>query len=185
MADETMHVLPDILATHVDVVIVGAAVPDVSAAAGHYYAKKGNSFWRRLHAAGLTPHLLKSSEDRTLPNYGIGLTDLDKITQSNNTVDLIYEVPDFLKKISSIRPKWIVFTGKDPVDKGYGPFADVRRRGFGLQEWTIGESLVFVAPSTSGRVSDAMAITGPDGVKRPAINYWMELGDLIRASRSA
>lgn len=183
MADEARHILPDILAPTVDVVIVGAAVPDKSAGAGHYYARGGNSFWRRLHAARLTPRLMTHLKDRGLLNYGIGLTDLDKTSQSNTNVGLLYDVAGFLEKMSAIRPDWIVFNGKDPVDDGYRRLAGVRRRGFGRQAWTIEGSRVFVAPSTSGRVPDTMLITGPDGAKRPALDYWLELGDLVRETR--
>jgi TDG/mug DNA glycosylase family protein len=49
------HKLADLLATDLRVVFVGTAAGRRSAALGHYYAGRGNRFWRTLFDIGLTP----------------------------------------------------------------------------------------------------------------------------------
>ncbi len=48
----------------------------LSAARGHHFARPGNRFWPALHLAGLTPRRLAPEEDRELPRYGLGVTNL-------------------------------------------------------------------------------------------------------------
>jgi TDG/mug DNA glycosylase family protein len=71
-------ILPDYLTADLLVVFVGTAASDISARTGHYYANPANRFWQLLYHAGLTDRVLAPSEDRTLPRYGLGLTDVVK-----------------------------------------------------------------------------------------------------------
>ncbi len=48
----------------------------LSAVRGHHFARPGNRFWPALHLAGLTPRRLTPEEDRELPRYGLGVTNL-------------------------------------------------------------------------------------------------------------
>jgi TDG/mug DNA glycosylase family protein len=48
----------------------------MSAERGHHFARPGNRFWPALHGAGFTPRLLSPEEDGTLPQYGLGITNL-------------------------------------------------------------------------------------------------------------
>ena len=66
----------DILAPDLRVLFIGFNPGLRSGSSGHHYAGRGNQFWRRLHAAGLTPVLLEPSEDRELLCYAIGSTNL-------------------------------------------------------------------------------------------------------------
>jgi TDG/mug DNA glycosylase family protein len=70
--------LPDILAPNLDVIFCGTAAGNRSAQLGHYYAGRGNTFWKTLVTVGLTPRLLAPEEDLMLLKYGIGVTDLAK-----------------------------------------------------------------------------------------------------------
>lgn len=80
-----MSILPDILEPNLKVVFCGTAVSDESAARGRYYSKPSNSFWQLLHQAGFTPRQLRPDEDRSLPEFGIGMTDLVKeVAQSHD-----------------------------------------------------------------------------------------------------
>jgi TDG/mug DNA glycosylase family protein len=47
-----------------------------SAEVGHHFARPGNRFWPTLHAAGFTPRRLSPQEDRLLPAFGVGVTNL-------------------------------------------------------------------------------------------------------------
>jgi mismatch-specific thymine-DNA glycosylase len=67
--------LPDYLVAGLRVVIVGTAAGDASAARGHYYAGRGNQFWKLLRTSGLVLLPLRLDDDGSLPSFGIGLTD--------------------------------------------------------------------------------------------------------------
>lgn len=77
--------LPDHLEPDLSLVLVGTVVGEQSATRGHYYAGHGNSSWKFLHEAALTPTRLEPLDDATLPRYGIGLTDLAKSIGSLTT----------------------------------------------------------------------------------------------------
>jgi G:T/U-mismatch repair DNA glycosylase len=68
------HKLPDLLAPNLRVIFVGTAAGKRSAEFGHYYAGRGNRFWRTLHEVGLTPRLFEPGEFRALLALGIGHT---------------------------------------------------------------------------------------------------------------
>jgi TDG/mug DNA glycosylase family protein len=68
--------LPDVIAPDLDVLFCGINPSLMSAARGHHFARPGNRFWPALHLAGLTPRLMTPDEDRELPRYGLGVTNL-------------------------------------------------------------------------------------------------------------
>ncbi len=68
--------LPDVVAPDLDVLFCGINPSLLSAARGHHFARPGNRFWPALHLAGLTPRRLTPEEDRELPRYGLGVTNL-------------------------------------------------------------------------------------------------------------
>src|SRR5580704_10018170 len=66
--------LSDLLRKDLDVVFCGIN-PALSAAhAGHHFSSRSNRFWRVLHLAGFTPHLIQPECDHTILQYGCGLT---------------------------------------------------------------------------------------------------------------
>ena len=68
--------LPDVLAPRLRVVFCGINPSLWSAAVGHHFARPGNRFWKALHLGGFTPRLLTPEEDRDLPGYRLGVTNL-------------------------------------------------------------------------------------------------------------
>ena len=158
--DPTGEVLRDILAEGLRVVFIGTAVGDTSARKQHYYSHPRNSFYHELHLAGLTPRLLAPEEDRTLLQYGIGLTDLIKDAHSSDDAGLD---PSTLRagatplrqKLRCFRPAWLCFNGK----AAYEAFCR-RSPSYGQTGDTIEGCQVFIVPSTSGRVSDRQTLEG-------------------------
>jgi TDG/mug DNA glycosylase family protein len=143
-------ILPDYLRPGLDLVLVGTAPGPVSAARGHYYANPGNRFWRTLHEVGLTPRLMRPDEDATLPEHGIGLTDLVK-TKSGLDRDLAhgdYDVAGLTAKIRHFAPGVVAF---DSLNAGRRVMGAKARAG--LQDTRIGTTAVFILPSTSGLAS--------------------------------
>jgi TDG/mug DNA glycosylase family protein len=142
------HILPDVLAPGLALVFCGTAAGRRSAAEGAYYAHPGNLFWRALHEAGLTPQRLHPQDFRTLPDYGIGLTDLAK-RHVGNDIDLpadAFDVAALQAKIERYAPRLLAFTSKNAAR------AWLRRvPAYGLQQERIGATRLFVLPSPSGQ----------------------------------
>ena len=130
------------------VVFCGINPGRASAAARAPFANPRNDFWRLLHAAGFTPRLLEPHEFRELLAYGIGLTNAARRTTRGSS-DL--RAADFagsrerLEAIASeLAPQAIGFVGKAAYQ---GPFRE--RPEHGLQQRKLGETALFVLPSTS------------------------------------
>lgn len=175
--------LPDILGPGMDVVFVGTSAGTKSAQAGHYYSNRSNRFYRWLYETGLTPNLLEPTEDHTLPTFGIGLTDLSKtyagMDGSAEQRDS-FDCKGLIERLTHFGPKVVAFTGKIGVGKTFAPyigyFGDVY---FGLQSWTVGESLVFILPSTSAASPATRPLKGTNGVEMLPVDYWQELADFL------
>ncbi|MFB3816686.1 MAG: mismatch-specific DNA-glycosylase [Candidatus Methylomirabilales bacterium] len=142
--------LPDYLAPNLDIVFVGINPGEQSARAGHYYANPRNPFWRLLHAAGLTPRELRPDEDRLLPTFGYGITDIVK-RPSRGLADL--GGGDFRRgrevlaeKLLAYQPTIVCFNSMTGFSRFFGP--GVPRR-FGRRRLRIGDARVFVVPSSS------------------------------------
>ena len=68
--------IPDVLAEGLDVVFVGINPGLWSGAVGHHFARPGNRFWKALHGAGFTERVLDPTEDASLLERGLGVTNL-------------------------------------------------------------------------------------------------------------
>ena len=163
-------VLPDVLEPGLKVVFCGSAVGSVSARRGAYYAHPGNRFWRVLHLVGLTPRQLRPEEYATLPEYGIGLTDVVK-GASGRDIDISHgEMASsrgrlaLQAKIERFRPRALAFNGK----KAAQVFLDTPVVSYGRQPERLGPSEIFVLPSTSGAARRYWDLT-----------HWVELADFV------
>lgn len=144
-------ILHDVLKPGLNLVICGTAVGDLTAASGNYYAHPSNKFWSMLHQLGLTPYCLQPSEYLLLPNFRIGLTDLVKNQHGNDdTIKFHQEQYDALrKKILKFKPTLLCFNGK----KAAKIYFDTRYVEYGLRAEKIGQTKIYIAPSTSGAAS--------------------------------
>jgi double-stranded uracil-DNA glycosylase len=140
--------VPDVLAPGLSVVFCGINPGRVSAAAAAHFANPRNDFWRLLHDAGFTPRLVAPAEQFEVLRYGIGLTNAAFRTTPGSG-DL--RAGDFagagerLERLAvELRPRAIGFVGKEAYR---GAFRE--RPDHGLQERRLGETLLFVLPSTS------------------------------------
>ena len=68
--------LPEVVGPGLRCLFVGINPGRHSARAGHHFAGPQNHFWRLLAESGLTPRRLRSEEDRLLPSFGIGVTNV-------------------------------------------------------------------------------------------------------------
>jgi TDG/mug DNA glycosylase family protein len=164
-------VLSDLLAPNLRAVFCGTALGTASAQRKLYYAGPGNRFWSILAETNLTPAKLTPEGYRDLLRHGIGLTDVVK-NQSGADSDLTFDtsVARALEaKIRKFRPAVLCFNGKRAA-KEYLQMPSVR---YGRHDATIGRTLIFTAPSTSGAAAKWWD---------PAL--WHELANLVRSLRS-
>ena len=142
------HAVPDVLGPGARVVFCGINPGEWSARARAPFANPRNDFWRLLHAAGFTPHLLEPNEFRELRAYGIGLTNAaHRTTRGSGEL----RAADFagarerLEEIARrIRPRVIAFVGKAAYQ---GAFRE--RPEHGLQGRRLRGTALLVLPSTS------------------------------------
>jgi double-stranded uracil-DNA glycosylase len=177
MADEMHHVLPDILVPGLDAVLVGTVVGKESARKGHYYADHTNRFWIRLHQAGLTPKVLRFEDDSVLPAFGLGLTDLNKTDVSSTDEYVVFDPADFERRISTAPPAWIVFNGLR-ASLEYASWKQLPEPSYGFQDWTVGDSLVYVVPNSSGNNWNDRVLRG-----RTTVEWWQDAGRHINETR--
>jgi len=147
-ADATPSDVPDVLTPGLRIVFVGINPGRVSAAARAHFANPRNDFWRLLHAARLTSRLYEPTEQYALLEEEIGVTNAAYRT-TPGSADL--RRADFagsaerLERIAlDLNPSWLAFVGKEAYRGAFG-----ERPALGLQERTLGETKLFVLPSTS------------------------------------
>ncbi len=168
--NKSKDVLPDLLRRNLDLVICGTAVGPRSAATGRYYAGSSNKFWTILNDTGLTSYKLSPNEYQHLGEFGIGLTDLAKKTSGvDSDIECKdYDIEGFKKKLLECQPYIIGFNGK----KAAKLCLDKDRVNYGRQDVRLGESILFVLPSTS---SNAWKYWDP--------KYWHQVAKLIETKR--
>jgi G:T/U-mismatch repair DNA glycosylase/ADP-ribose pyrophosphatase YjhB (NUDIX family) len=140
--------VPDVLAPGRKVVFCGINPGFASAAAGAHFANPRNDFWRLLAAAGLTSRLYEPSEQFDVLEEGIGLTNAaPRTTRGSGDLrrgDFAGAAERLEQLASELQPGWIAFVGKEAYRGTFG-----QRPELGLQERRLGETQLFVLPSTS------------------------------------
>jgi len=140
--------VPDVLAPDLRVIFCGINPGRVSAAAAAHFANPRNDFWRLLQAAKFTSRLYEPGEQFDVLKEGIGLTNAAYRT-TPGSADL--RRSDFdgaaerLERIArELKPRWIGFVGKEAYRGTFG-----ERPELGVQDRRLGETHLFVLPSTS------------------------------------
>ena len=118
---------------------------------GHHYAHPGNRFWRVLYAAGITDRLYRPEEDETLPEFGIGFTNLcsrptrraDELTRE----EIRAGADELRARLERYRPRAVAYTGIGV----YKWFRATSKVSWGLQEHPAVPGVAdVVVPSPSG-----------------------------------
>ena len=163
-------VLNDLLQHSLRVVLCGTAAGTTSAAERAHYAHRQNKFWKILHETRLTPEPLQPHQYRNLLRHGIGLTDLMKAGAGMDRATLpkltAADRARLSAAIAAFRPRFLAFTSKTAGQKFFDG-----RRDYGEQSELIGDTRVWILPSTSGAAN---------GSWRPDI--WHRFADEVRAA---
>jgi TDG/mug DNA glycosylase family protein len=144
----TPSAVPDVLAPGLAVVFCGINPGRVSAEAAAHFANPRNDFWRLLYEARFTPRLYSPDEQFELLELRIGLTNAAYRTTKGSSdlrrKDFEGSRERLERMATDLGPRVIAFVGKEAYR---GPFG--RRAEHGRQSHRIGESELFVLPSTS------------------------------------
>lgn len=163
--------LKDVLTHDLDVIFCGTAKGTASFMKGFYYAGPGNKFYNILYHAGFTDCRLEPKDCYDINRFKIGLTDLvhTQYGNDNEVSNDSYEVESFRNKVLKYAPKYVAFNSKKGASFVLGFEGNTKHVKYGLQDQTIGQTKLFVLPSTSGsarRYWDE--------------KYWFELNQLLK-----
>jgi TDG/mug DNA glycosylase family protein len=148
--DHALAELNDVLAEDLDVLFCGINPALSAARSGHHFSNGSNRFWRVLHLAGLTPHLIRAEDDRTILKYAYGLTAaVGRPTVKASQVargEFHASVAALREKVRRYRPRHLAFLGKP----AYAALFQQRSIPWGRQELTFEGAHVWVLPNPSG-----------------------------------
>jgi len=143
--------LEDILVPGLSVVFCGINPGLLAASQGHHFAGRSNRFWRTLHLAGFTPHEVQAEDDRSLVQFGCGLTAVVERPTARADQLAVAEFAaaamGFEQKITRYAPRYVAFLGKP----AYAALSGQKVVAWGPQAKTFGGAQVWVLPNPSGR----------------------------------
>src|SRR6476659_4315145 len=140
--------VPDVLGPNLSVVFCGINPGFVSDAAKAHFANPRNDFWRLLHAAGFTSRVYEPQEQFDVLADGIGITNAAYRTTPGSgdlrRCDFAGSAERLECLVRELRPAWIGFVGKEAYRGAFN-----ERPELGVQERRLGDTQLFVLPSTS------------------------------------
>lgn len=145
--------LPDLLASNLDIVIIGINPGLFAAYKGHHYAGPGNHFWKCLYLSGLINEQLTADDDYKLLQWGIGFTNMVERATKGSSDLTRKEIREggqiLLEKLQKFKPKIAVFNGKLIFEV----FSGKKEFNFGRQpDFVDGtNTYMWVMPSSSAR----------------------------------
>ena len=142
--------IPDVLGPDLDVVFVGINPGLWSGAVGHHFARPGNRFWKALHGSGFTDRLLAPSEDASLLERNLGITNLVRrstATAAELSAEEIERGARGLElRLVPLHPRFVAVLGIGAYRTGFGR----RNAALGPQDEDLGEARLWVLPNPSG-----------------------------------
>lgn len=143
--------VPDVIAPDLRILFVGINPSLYSAEVGHHFARAGNPFWRLLHAAGLTPELLRPEDDRRLLELGLGITNVcarpTRSAAELSREELRAGAQALHAKIAALRPRVVALVGVTLYPLVFPGGAE---RGPGAKRARVDGARVYVLPNPSG-----------------------------------
>jgi TDG/mug DNA glycosylase family protein len=145
--------LRDCIKPGVQVLFVGINPGVRSEETGHHFAGFSNRFWKLLFESGLVPEPIGYQDDRRLPQWGYGITNIvARATPGIDTLqrdEFVAGRVTLIRKIRRHRPRIVAMVGvtvfRAMFPEHRGPVA------LGPQEQRLAGARVFVLPNPSGR----------------------------------
>src|SRR5262249_15155527 len=146
--------LKDVIGPNVRVLFVGINPGIRSSLTGHHFAGYSNRFWKLLYESGLVPERITYADDRRLPDWGFGITNLiPRPTPGIDTLrreEYVIGARALARKVRRVEPRVVVFAGVTLFRSFFARPAS-RPVRLGLQRETLEGASVFVLPNPSGR----------------------------------
>lgn len=143
-------VLRDILAENLSVVFCGINPGLTAAKSGHHFSSPSNRFWRVIHLAGFTPMQIRAEDDRSILQFGCGLTTAaPRATRSADELspaEFIRASAALERKIRRYAPRTVAFLGK----AAYSVIAGRPVVEWGAQASPFADTAAWVVPNPSG-----------------------------------
>lgn len=143
--------LPDILAPGLSVIFCGINPGATAALAGRHFVSRTNRFWRVLHQSGFTPQQIAPEDDRSILQYGCGLT--VAVTRPTpgasdlSRLELKRAGAALERKIRRYAPRVVAFLGKP----AFAAITGNSNVTWGRQPEPFGGAVAWVLPNPSGR----------------------------------
>jgi len=142
--------VPDVIADDLAVLFCGINPGLYSGATRHHFARPGNRFWKVLHQAGFTQHLLTPFDEDDLVEHRIGITNLvERATATAAELrpdELRAGARRLARKAARRRPAFVAVLGIEAYRHAFErPAAKL-----GEQEHRLGAARVWALPNPSG-----------------------------------
>ena len=125
-----------------------------SAQLGHHFAGYSNRFWKLLYEAGLVTEPIGTEDDRRLPEWGFGLTNLvPRATPGIDTLrpdEYVEGAVALRRKVRRWSPRVVALVGVTLFRSLFGTHGG-EPVALGLQAESFEGARVFVLPNPSGR----------------------------------
>ena len=140
----------DVIAPDLRVLFSGINPGLYTAAVGHHFARPGNRFWPALYAGGFTDRVLSPFEERELLKSGYGITNV--VMRTTATADMLTK-EEIMKGGERLRAKVLRYRPRVLAVLGMGAYRTAfnqPKATIGLQEESIGNTVLWVLPNPSG-----------------------------------
>jgi TDG/mug DNA glycosylase family protein len=142
--------LTDIIDKNLRLIFCGINPGLKSAWDGHHFSGRSNRFWKVLHQAGFTPYEIEPMNDKSILDFGYGLTTaVDRPTVRANELskeEFANAIESFKNKIAHYQPTYIAFLGK----VAYMAFSGKKEISWGQQQERFCGATVWILPNPSG-----------------------------------
>jgi double-stranded uracil-DNA glycosylase len=142
--------LADLVGPDLRVLFCGINPGTLSGDLGLHFARPGNRFWKLLHAGGFTETVIAPVEQRTLPELGVGITNLvPRVTAAAselNASELRDGAEQLEAKVAALRPRCVAVLGLQAYRTAFRrPHAVI-----GRQPEPLGDAMLWLLPNPSG-----------------------------------
>ena len=164
-----LNPIDDLVQPGIRLLLVGINPGVRSAELNQHFARPGNRFWPALHAAGITPRLLRPGEQHELLSMGVGITNLaarPSATAAEVTAEELREGALRLEQlVARHRPRVVAVLGLTAYRTAFArPKATA-----GPQPEPLGPAQLWVLPNPSGLNAHTKPADHAAGLRAAAI----------------